>query len=185
MFMRTNRLFLRPGWPEDCAQLRRGLGDRAVARNLASVPWSCDELKDHASLARPFDPRTPNLLVTLPGADGAPVIGGCGFGPREHGDDIELGFWIARAHWGRGYATEAVRGLLSVARATGLRRLEADHFLDNPASARVLAKSGFAPTGEIVRRFSLARREAAPCARYAVDLDEAEARMSASVPAAA
>ena len=172
MFLRTRRLFLRPGWPEDLAAVLRGVGDWEVARNLASVPFPYDETKGREFLARPFDPRAPSLLVTLPEERGAPVIGGCGFGPREASGEIELGYWIARERWGQGYATEAVRGLLSIARASGLLRLEAGHFLDNPASGRVLAKAGFRSTGEIAPRFSLGRGAEAPSLRLLIDLDE-------------
>ena len=69
------------------------------------------------------------------------MIGSVGLG--RHGDDIELGYWIARSHWGQGYATEAARAVLGLAEALGHRRIFAGHFADNPASGRVLAKAGF------------------------------------------
>ncbi|MEW1718415.1 GNAT family N-acetyltransferase [Streptomyces sp. NPDC093109] len=50
--------------------------------------------------------------------------------------------------WGNGYATEAVRRLARFAFAVpGLDRLTARHHPENPASGRVLAKSGFVCTG--------------------------------------
>ena len=39
MFAVTERLLLRPGWPEDAHALVAALGDREVVRNLARVPW--------------------------------------------------------------------------------------------------------------------------------------------------
>ena len=64
-----------------------------------------------------------------------------------HGDHLasnggghELGYWVARRWWGRGIASEAVRGILDVARMRGWNRVSAEHFLDNPASRRVLLK---------------------------------------------
>lgn len=73
----------------------------------------------------------------------------------------EVGYWIGRPYWGRGYATEALQGALSWAsRAWRRRALVAGHFADNPASGRVLEKAGFLYTGEVRRGFSRARGEA-------------------------
>lgn len=39
MFIRSERLFLRPGWPEDWAELLALIDDESVVRNLARAPW--------------------------------------------------------------------------------------------------------------------------------------------------
>jgi RimJ/RimL family protein N-acetyltransferase len=73
-------------------------------------------------------------------------------------------------------ATEAGRAVIDFARESlRVRRLNAGHFLDNPASGRVLEKLGFAPTGAVTPRYSAGRREAAPCRLFALDLSEPEA----------
>jgi ribosomal-protein-alanine N-acetyltransferase len=60
----------------------------------------------------------------------------------------ELGYWIARAHWGRGIASEAVRALVEHAfEALALERVFAHHFAWNPASGRVLEKAGLRREG--------------------------------------
>jgi RimJ/RimL family protein N-acetyltransferase len=41
------------------------------------------------------------------------LIGDVGFSVFEPTGDIELGYTLARAHWGRGYATEAARACLA------------------------------------------------------------------------
>jgi RimJ/RimL family protein N-acetyltransferase len=101
---------------------------------------------------------------------GAPRnVGSCGLGRRPSGA-VELGYWIARAHWGKGFATEAGRALIEIARALKLPRLEASHFLDNPASGRVLEKLGFVPTGLSVERYSCARGGEAMSRLYRLSL---------------
>jgi L-amino acid N-acyltransferase YncA len=64
------------------------------------------------------------------------------------------------------------RALLPVARALGHRELVASHFVDNPASGRVLRKLGFCPTGEIRDRFSLGRGGEAPACLLSLTLGE-------------
>ncbi|MFF7992421.1 GNAT family N-acetyltransferase [Kitasatospora xanthocidica] len=58
--------------------------------------------------------------------------------------------YILRANaWGKGHATEAVRGLLVLGFGhLGLSEIRAKHHPDNRASGRVLLKAGFVPTGE-------------------------------------
>jgi RimJ/RimL family protein N-acetyltransferase len=161
MFARTPRLLLRPGFPEDAPALAAAIADEVIARNLATVPWPFRVRDAEAFLARPRDPVLPSLLI-FERTGGAPqLIGSCGLGRRPSGA-VEMGYWIARPFWGRGFATEACAALVDIARTLGLSTLEGSHFLDNPASARVLEKLGFEPLGLVAPRMSCARGSEAP-----------------------
>ena len=161
MFARTPRLLLRPGFPEDAPALAAALADEGIARNLANVPWPYRRRDAEAFLASPRNPVLPALLM-FERTDGAPrLVGSCGLGRRPSGA-VEMGYWIARDHWDRGFATEAGWALIDIARTLGLGQLEASHFIDNPASARVLEKLGFEPTGIVAPRMNCARGEEVP-----------------------
>lgn len=140
MFARTERLLLRPGFPEDAAAL-------AAARVGETL------LEAEAFLAQPRDPLLPSLLITERTAGAPRIVGGCRLGRRASGA-IEMDLWVARPHCGRGIATEAGAALVEIARTLRLPTLEASHFLDDPASGRVLEKLGFAPTGIIAPRMN-------------------------------
>ena len=156
MFARTPRLLLRPGFPEDAPALATAMSDAAIARNLAVVPWPYSLRDAEAFLASPRDPILSSLLIFERGAGAPQLVGSCGLGRRPSGA-VEMGYWIARSHWDRGLATEACTALIDIARTLGLARLEASHFVDNPASARVLEKLGFESTGLIAPRRNCAR----------------------------
>jgi RimJ/RimL family protein N-acetyltransferase len=67
------------------------------------------------------------------------------------GAQPELGWTLAREHWGRGYATEGARAVRDWARRErGLERLISLIHPDNVASQRVAARLGAEP-GETVR----------------------------------
>lgn len=171
MFMRSERLFLRPGWPEDWEELHSRVADEAVVKNLAKAPWpyTADDARWFAS--QPQDQRLPHFFITLPtSAEPARLIGCVGL--AQDGDAVELGYWLAREYWGRGYASEAASAVISVARVLGYKRLVAGHFADNPASGRVLRKVGFRPTGRVRQRFSLARGTEVTSVEHELDLAE-------------
>lgn len=167
MFARTERLLLRPGFIEDAPELARAIGEEAIVRNLATAPWPYGEAEARAFLS--MDHPADLLGFTIvKRTNGAPrIVGGIGVGPRSDADGLEIGYWIARPYWGLGFATEAGRAVLGIARAMRLPRLTAGHFVDNPASGAVLRKLGFKPTGRTVSRFSMARGCDVACIEFA------------------
>lgn len=179
MFARTERLLLRPGWSEDAPALFQAIADERIVRNLANAPWPYSFADAEAFLARGRGAYDPRFLIFLR-TDGAPrLVGGIGFGRMPSGE-TEFGYWIARPFWGRGFATEAGRAVVAIARdSLRLKRIDAGHFIDNPASGRVLAKLGFRPTGEISRRFSAGRGAEAPCRLFELELEATVAAATA------
>lgn len=167
MFHRSERLLLRPPWPEDWKLVLGGIADEGVVRNLARAPWPYEPQQARDFVRLPIAPAYPRFLIAR--ADNAQLVGCIGIDPHE--GQVELGYWIARPHWGQGYATEAGRAVLDVARMLGHQRVVASHFLDNPASGRVLRKLSFVPTGAIRNRHSCGRGGEAPTAEYALALN--------------
>ena len=169
MFARTPRLLLRPGFPEDAPALAGAIADESIVKNLANAPWPYAMRDAEAFLASPRDPVLPSLLIFERGSGAPQLVGSCGLGRRPSGS-VELGYWIAKPFWGRGYATEACAALVEIARTLGLTSLEGSHFLDNPASARVLDKLGFEPLGIVAPRMSCARGEPVPARLMRLEL---------------
>ena len=168
VFHRSRRLLLRPVWPEDWQGVLEGIADEGVVRNLASAPWPYHESDARDFTARPTEPQFPRFLITR--ACDAQVVGCIGIDRNDaFADSVELGYWIARPHWGQGFATEAGLAVLAIARTLGHGRVVAMHFLDNPASGRVLEKLGFAPTGATSLRHSCARGQKAMAREFALD----------------
>jgi ribosomal-protein-alanine N-acetyltransferase len=75
---------------------------------------------------------------------------------RAHFQSAVLGYRVAEAACGKGYANEAVRQVLGIAFGKlDLARIEADVRIDNTASARVLLRNGFVQFGHSRRSFEL------------------------------
>ncbi len=171
MFARTERLLLRPGWAEDASPLAAAIGDEAILTKLAKAP-SPYRLSDAESFLGMERREGDADFLIIARTEGAPrLVGGVGLQPD--GKELELGYWIARPYWGLGFATEAARAVIDIARHSLKRsRIVSAHFIDNPASGRVLTKLGFKPTGDIVARMCRARGHAVPTKLFALDFDD-------------
>ena len=171
MFARTSRLTLRPGWPEDAPALTQAIAHEEVVTKLSRAPWPYGLEDAETFLAKPREATAPKFLILSHDAEYPCIVGSVALWPE--GDAHEFGYWLTPTVWGRGYATEAGQAVVAMARhALGLKRLHAGHFVDNPASGRVLTKLGFRPTGAVVPRHSRARGADAPCAVFELDLVE-------------
>ena len=144
--LQTQRLLLRPFVPGDAAAVARLAGDREVAAPTLNIPHPY-----HEADARDWFETHPRdlaegtgivLAVTL--RPGTTLVGAAGLSSvdRDH-SRAEIGYWVGRPFWNRGYCTEACRALLDHAFGElGLFRVYASHFATNPASGRVMQKLG-------------------------------------------
>jgi len=143
MFLRSARLFLRPGWPEDGAELARLNAMGLAAGGLPPRPMAV-ELLD-ALVPMPVLRLYPQLCVTRPRHGAAQIVGGIGLQPG--GPCPELALWIASPFRGRGYATEAVQSMIVLATALGHPRIVARCDPQEPAIRKVLIRAGFMALG--------------------------------------
>jgi ribosomal-protein-alanine N-acetyltransferase len=137
-------LQLRPISPDDDRVITRLLhGDTELALRTAAIPipYTIEHARAFLQAADPHQ-----IFAVIAGTD---FVGAIGF---KHGSDsIEIGYWIGRPYWGRGYATRAVRLLIEEAQRRGIERLQAEVFPENFGSIRVLEKCGFLRECEVER----------------------------------
>ena len=160
--IRTDRLILRPPEAGDVEAITRLAGDYAIASMTTRMPhpYAEADARHFVDLVARQDPGRERTFVIERQGEG--VIGCLGF-HRTPEAPLEIGYWLGRPHWSRGYATEAVGAALGWASADwGRKAIISGHFADNAPSANVLIKSGFLYTGEVQMRHSRARGEAAP-----------------------
>jgi RimJ/RimL family protein N-acetyltransferase len=159
------RLLLREPQPGDAPALAEGLAEYDVAKFLATAPHPYNEDSAKAFLARVVELRAKGEayeFAILRKEDGK-LIGLCGL--HLKGGRYEIGYWVAKPFWGKGYATEAARKVLAFAfhdlKATDVW---AGWYHDNLASGQVLRKLGFQAVG-VEKKHSLARGEDVLCNR--------------------
>ena len=146
----TDRLVLRPFSLEDAPVVRRLAGERDVASTTINIPHPYEDGMAEAWIRthRPGFERGESAVfaVTVRATDD--LLGAIGLTVVTAHDRAELGYWIGKPFWGRGYATEAAAAVLAYAfDVLGLNRVHATHLTRNPASGRVMQKIGMTHEG--------------------------------------
>ncbi len=141
----TPRLALRPHRMSDADAIAQSLGDFQVSRMLARVPAPYDRQDASEWLSIATTDLYEGWALAITAGDDVHI--GCVVFERR-GNGWELGYWLNRFYWGRGYMSEAVHG----ATARFLMRMPGTDihsgiFADNLASLRVQEKTGFRITG--------------------------------------
>jgi [ribosomal protein S5]-alanine N-acetyltransferase len=149
---------LRPYRVGDAPAMCAVADDLLVARWMTRAfpyPYTQRDADYWIALATSASHRARHYAIEVAGI----LAGGIGVEPYggERSGTAAFGYWLGRAYWGRGVATDAARMLSDYVLGDGtLRRLEARVFAPNVASARVLEKCGFKLEGRL-RAFYLDR----------------------------
>lgn len=148
--LRTERLVLRLPTEGDGHAIASLCGDFEVARTTSSIPhpYTMEDARDFIafSLEQAESGGALNLAITRKG--GGALVGMVGLILDPAHRRAELGYWVGREHWGRGYASEAARAIVGHAfQRLGVERIFAGYFAGNEASWGVQRKLGFRREG--------------------------------------
>lgn len=163
--LETERLVLRAPRLEDVKAVAMLANDRRIAENTARIPfpYRLTDAEDFIATANLGSETV--FLITLRNGT---VIGACGFTQIDR-HPPEIGYWLGVKHWGKGYATEAVRAVIDhVFSDTDAEAITSSARVTNPASRRILEKCGFQWSGAGLLRIR-AIASSAPIDRFRLD----------------
>jgi RimJ/RimL family protein N-acetyltransferase len=141
----TRRLWLR--WPKvpDAAAIQRLAGEADVAEMTSSIPhpYPRGEAERFVFAARKGNATGCSLqLAVAPRGEPGQFMGMVG--ARVKDGQLDIGYWLGRPHWGKGFATEAAHALIdAVFTYTEAPAIAAWVRVVNPASRGVIEKCGF------------------------------------------
>lgn len=149
----TARLSLRELTPADLDDVARMMSDPEVTRYYPKV-YTVEDCRQW--LRRQLDryARDGHGLWRVSERESDAFVGQCGLVTQvvDGASEIELGYLLAREHWGRGYATEAARAVIG----WGFRVLRPQRLIslidpDNRASQRTAQRLGMRREGETAK----------------------------------
>ena len=159
MTIESNHLVLRPWRDSDAETLFKYASDPDVGPRAGWPP--------HKSVAESLEVIQTvfhnDTTWAIARKDTDEAIGAMGYIPCEgnnlpsrEGEPL-VGYWVGKPYWNQGICTEALRMMIEhIRETTDIPSLISSHFLDNPASGRVMEKCGFVATGETCVDESLA-----------------------------
>jgi ribosomal-protein-alanine N-acetyltransferase len=147
-------MWLLPWQPDDWLLLRPIATDPEVMRYISDgKPWPDERIREFVGRQVAHFDRLGYCLWKLLLKESAEMIGFCGLQPLDGTAETEIGWWLARAWWGRGLATEAARVALTDGfERAGLKRIVAVALAANRASIHVMDKLGMKYEREMVHR---------------------------------
>jgi ribosomal-protein-alanine N-acetyltransferase len=143
--LETERLRLRPFTLDDDAEVFALASDPEVARFVRfEAHRDLAETRAFLELAQRHYHRGDPFAWAIVRREDDRLIGSCGFvSEAPERKSAEIGYWLGKPYWGKGYAVEAARALVRFGfEDMGLERVEAKCFLENRAGQRVIEKLG-------------------------------------------
>jgi RimJ/RimL family protein N-acetyltransferase len=155
--LRTQRLLIRVPTEDDARSLHERRNDPAVAEYQAwELPFPFERaeeiVRDAQAMGAPQNDEWWMAIVT--NATTGEVLGELAVRLSWQGRTAEVGYTFAPAHWGRGYAVEALTALIEyLFEELGVTRIFGTLHPDNHASAMVLERTGFVFEGRTRNSF--------------------------------
>jgi len=139
----TARLLVRQWVPDDWKRLLPLATDPQVLQYIGNrEPWSEERVRKFVEGGIAMSASRGWVLWPLICKDDAELIGFCGFN-GGFPPDVEIGWWLRPAYWGRGLATEAATAVMDYGFTTfGFPRLISVAQPANKRSLRVMEKLG-------------------------------------------
>ena len=142
--IRTERLLLRPLRPSDAEPLFALIADWEVVRWLSMPPWPYELGDAHSFIRGQLNQDLAKTTFAITLEDTLIAVIDVRVNPAGHsqsGPGPNLGYWLGRSYWGRGYMTEAARSFVAHVFGAGIGdTVYSGAFADNQASLRVQAR---------------------------------------------
>jgi RimJ/RimL family protein N-acetyltransferase len=148
----TERLLLRPFSMDDAPAVKDLAGEYEIAATTANIPHPYEDGMAEAWIGTHQEAFEKGEAVSFAIAlrSGGQLLGAIGLGINQANSLAEMGYWIGKPYWNRGYCTEAAGAVLEYAFSElGLNRVQARHMTKNPASGRVMQKIGMQYEGRL------------------------------------
>jgi [ribosomal protein S5]-alanine N-acetyltransferase len=149
--IKTRNLTLRPFNLSDATDVQRLAGDKDIASTTLNIPHPYEDgmaeqwISTHKDI---FEKGKGVIFAIVDNQDR--LIGTIGLCFELAHERAELGYWIGKPYWNKGYCTEAAQAIIKYGfEELGFNRINASHITRNPASGIVMQKIGMKHEGTL------------------------------------
>jgi RimJ/RimL family protein N-acetyltransferase len=142
--LQSERLTLRAFSLADATAVQAILNDPVITDYMLYIPYPCSVEWVEAYIERVnVDVPTGRYTFCIVRRADDTIMGRINIRLNDDHQRAEIGYWVGRAFWGQGYASEAARRIVQFGfDDLGLNRIIGQCFVRNAASVRVLQKAG-------------------------------------------
>lgn len=148
--LETERLILRRLSLEDSEQVEELAGDFDVAKTTLTIPhpYPKGSAEEFISSINKAQEDGKIVIYAMTKKDDTSLIGIINLSIQKSYDRAELGYWVGKPFWGKGYGTEAAKALIQYGfEELNLNKIFAASFTKNPGSWRIMEKVGLKHEG--------------------------------------
>jgi len=150
--LQTERLILRAFQMDDAPAVDKYVSEKAIAATTLNIPhpYTQEMAEEWIGTHKEAFEKGQAVRFAITLGDSGELLGAIGLEITAAHERAEIGYWIGKPHWGKGYCTEAAIAVLKHGfDSIGLERICATHFRRNPASGRVMLKAGMKYEGRL------------------------------------
>jgi len=143
--LHTERLILRPFVLSDAPEVQRLAGEREIAATTINIPHPYEDGVAEEWINKHAERFEKGEIADFAICDreNGHLIGATALFLSLSNERAELGYWVGKPYWGKGYCTEAAREMLRFGfEELDLNRIFAHYMGNNPASGRIMEKLG-------------------------------------------
>ncbi len=148
----TERLILTELTAGDIPQIVKYAANRRISDYTLNLPFPYTE-KDAVywiNLSNQGFKNGTHLIFGIRLKTENQLTGGIGLTIEQRFNRAEIGYWIGEPFWNKGFVSEATRAIIQFSfDKLALNKITSSHFEKNPASGKVMLKSGMIKEGEL------------------------------------
>lgn len=148
----TKKLFLTELKAEDIPEIVKYASNKNISNFTQNIPFPYSE-KDAVfwiNMANQGFENGHQYTFAIRTKERNNFIGGIGLNIERKYKRAEIGYWIAKPFWGKGYATEATKSIIEFGfKNLDLNKFTSSYLAKNPASGKVMENSGMKKEGEL------------------------------------
>lgn len=152
--LESKRLLLRPFSLTDAPVIQKLAGDKAIAATTLNIPHPYEDgmaeewIDSHQERIK----KSEAVIFAITLREEKNLIGAIELEINQQHERAELGYWIGKSYWNKGYCTEAAEVVVRFGfNEYKLFRIHAAHFSSNKASGRVMEKIDMKHEGRLRR----------------------------------
>ena len=154
--IKADRLKLKTFTLNDASRITPLLQDKEIASTTITIPYPYHEKSaiDWVNANEKGLKNGDNIVWAICLLENLELVGAVNLSVNKVHNSAELGYWVGKRYWNKGYCSEAADAVISFGfKNMSLNKIVAYHMSRNPASGKVMQKIGMTHEGSFKKHY--------------------------------